>query len=280
VSAVVLLLVLAQAGPSDAVTRSKAAEARGFELVEQEQWCDAMHAFLDANASAPSLDLIFNAALAADYAGDRQKALKLYADLIGAYPGSERNAEVTARIAELTQKMGAEGIGTACSERAPDEYAGVSGAESSATPAASTTTDAPKSGEESGIDVMAFVPWTLLASGVVVFVVGGALAAGGAIPYLGHAQARSAIVEAEQQGADAAEAQAAQTMWRGAWETWGIASVVVGATTTVLGTLLGGAGGVLGVATMSMNEDAPSETASAPSSTVSDVGLRGLGDRT
>jgi hypothetical protein len=272
VSAWVLVLALASAGSEDAVSRSKAAEARGFALVEKEQWCDAAHAFIEANAAAPSLDLIFNAALAADYADDRQKALKLYADLIGAYPGSERNAEVTARIAELTQKMGTDGVGTACTEPAPDEGAPIAESKSPSTTTSSTTETETKAADETGgTDVMAFVPWTMLASGAVVFVVGGALAVGGVIPYFGHAQARSAILDAEQSGGDASEAQAAQTMWRGAWETWGLASVVVGATTTVVGTLLGGAGGALGVADLATDEEALSPSSDAAPKTVTGI---------
>mgnify|MGYP000902700745 CR=1 FL=1 len=262
-----IALVLAAAPADDAVTRSKAAEARGFELVEKEQWCDAMHAFLEANDAAPSLDLISNAALAADYAGDRQKALKLYADLIGAYPGSERNAEVTARIGELSQKMSAEGAGTACPERAPDESTGTKDTSTAVESSKTPENAGAEQSDEGGLDVMAFVPWTMLASGVAVFVVGGALAVVGVVPYMGHAQARSAILEAEAAGADATDAQEAQTMWRGAWETWGLASVVVGATAGVLGTLVGASGGALGVAGLTLDEDAPAPAATEPPKT-------------
>jgi hypothetical protein len=272
-----LILALVSTSAGDAVSRSKAAEERGFDLVANEKWCEATYAFLEANDAAPSLDLIFNAALAADYAGDRQKALKLYADLIGAYPGSERNAEVTARIGELTQKMGADGVGTACAEPAPDEATPIA-TDAAATSSTSTPTGEPAS--KDGADspgVMAFVPWTLLASGVVVLIVGGALAIGGIVPYLGHAQARNAILDAEQQGLDASEAQAAQTMWRGAWETWGLASVIVGATTTVVGTLLGFTGGALGVAAIALDEESPRD--SAGSTTTTGIHLRALDER-
>src|SRR5262245_58545414 len=61
-------------------------EAKAFAAVDAKQWCEAVALFLAADQNAPSLDLVVDAAQAAEQGGDRAKALSLYAGALARMP--------------------------------------------------------------------------------------------------------------------------------------------------------------------------------------------------
>jgi hypothetical protein len=269
-AAATLLLCSSAWGAEGAVERSRAAEERGFVDVENERWCAAFAAFMEANHFAPSVDLIFNAARAADLAGDRKHAVKLYAELLGAYPDSERQAEVNNRLAALTQEVQKLGPGTSCAEFAPadePEGGGVQTQDATALaddadPASSTSTSDASEKEpdvgnasssetaDDGADsslktspdasstlalVGMVVPWSMAGGGLLLSIAGVAASSAGIVPVLGHAQARQQILELEATMGDASDLQVQQQGFRNAWETWGEISVWSGLAVLALG---------------------------------------------
>jgi len=68
ISSAILWVALSTISQSNDTAAAKAAEERAFAAIEEERWCDAAHAFMDANDLSPTVDLIYNAAQAADYA--------------------------------------------------------------------------------------------------------------------------------------------------------------------------------------------------------------------
>lgn len=228
-----MLLVSVAAQPSDdAVGRAKAAEARAFEAIEGERWCDAMHHFLEANAAAPSVDLIYNAAQAADLAEDRKQALKLYVELVGAYPGSERQAEVNARIRELTGIVAEKGEGTECPALPPEEPL------RDTEPVPDPVPTEPASADVDTSAGPGVLPWAVVGGGALLMATGGVLAGVGTIPYFGFLDARDKILAAEKAGGDASALQRQQTDARASWQTWGELTAWSGALALVTGALV------------------------------------------
>ena len=76
-------------------------EEAGFAAAEAESWCEAASHFLKAYRAAPTIDYVYNAAMAADYAGDRRLALRLLVLLLGRHPDSERAQEVNKRTQHM-----------------------------------------------------------------------------------------------------------------------------------------------------------------------------------
>lgn len=282
----------AKAAPT-AVERSRAAEERGFASVDKEAWCEAYGAFLEANHFAPSVDLIFNAAQAADLAGDKKAALQLYADLLGAYPGSERQAQVNQRLVELTQALQKEGPGKACPTPAlPPPSAGAADAPLASPPsqaepatssapagdpaAAEPSPTGPAASDDGGVSgvgiALAAAPWTLAGVGAGVGALGGALLIAGLVPFFGHAQVRQQILDAEATRADASALQSQQAAYRGAWESWGepalfsgAALLGLGAATLVAGLAWGGVALAFGGAPDEEGAPGPDVAESKPS---------------
>lgn len=251
----VLLASLAAQADGDAVARAKAAEARAFEAIDGERWCDALHHFLEANAAAPSVDLIYNAAQAADLAEDRKQALKLYVELVGAYPGSERQAEVNARIRELTGVVAEEGEGSACPELAPEA--------SGSDPVVEPTPVPVEPASEASVDVGAVLPWAVVGGGAVVMAAGAALAGVGSIPYFNFLDAREQILAAEQAGGDASALQRQQSDARASWQSWGELTTWTGVIGVVTGALVATGGLVWALSGSTPDEDQPSEEAAS-----------------
>jgi hypothetical protein len=99
---------------------ARASEESAFKAAEAGQWCDATFHFLKAHESAPTVEYIYNAAMAADSAGDRRWAIHLFVSLIGNYPEDKRNQTISQRTQALTREIGRYGAGKACSNRAAD----------------------------------------------------------------------------------------------------------------------------------------------------------------
>jgi hypothetical protein len=119
--AVVVVLGLAWFSPkahaevqADAAARAKAVEASAFAAVEREHWCTAMDLFLEANGIVANADLVFNAAQAAEYAGDRARAVQLYTELLGHAPTAARKSASKKKIKTLTAMVEKDGAGPSC----------------------------------------------------------------------------------------------------------------------------------------------------------------------
>ena len=235
------------------VEQAKKAEAEAFRAVESESWCDALHLFVFAHQAAPSLDLIWNAAQAADLAKDRKEALKLYVELLGAYPNSERETHVRERIGVLTQEVAEVGRGVACPVPAVIET--LKKAPETGTPSASASTrevaSQPEAAEAegaatavTGASTSAYAPVATLSAGAATVLVGGALMALGAMPYVEFMSARDAILEAERNQTSAESFHASQANGRAGWEGWGAATVSVGSVMVATGVIAAVVGGV------------------------------------
>ena len=100
---------------SDA-NREKAANAekRAFKHIEGEKWCKATNAFLDAYDYHAAVVYIYNAAKAAEFAKDRKLALQLSLEMMGKFPGSDKQAEVNEMIQALSKEVTSLGPGTPC----------------------------------------------------------------------------------------------------------------------------------------------------------------------
>lgn len=240
------------------VEQAKKAEAEAFRAVESESWCDALHLFVFAHQAAPSLDLIWNAAQAADLAKDRKEALKLYVELLGAYPNSERETHVRERIGVLTQEVAEVGRGVACPMPAVIEKLKKTDETEATSPASTTNTKSGPQTDVSSVEtetgaslsvdadgsVKPYLPYATLAAGLGTALVGGALVALGTAPYLEFMSARDAILEAERNQTSAESFHASQTNGRENWEGWGAATVSVGGVMLATGVVAAIFGGV------------------------------------
>lgn len=239
--------------------RAKEAEAEAFRAVESEAWCDALHLFVFAHQSAPSLDLIWNAAQAADLAKDRKQALKLYVELLGAYPNSERESHVRDRIGALTQEVADVGRGVSCpvpaviarfKNKSADKQSGSGGKSAAASKKSKMPTGAgsskrptepAKEDERLASNVM---PYATLAAGTGAVLAGAALTFVGAMPYFEFLSARDAILEAERNRSNADALHTVQSSSRENWETWGGVSVAAGSVLLGIGLITAVAGGI------------------------------------
>lgn len=250
------LVTLAAQPAGDDVAKAKRAEASAFEAIEGERWCDAARHFREANAAAPSVDLTYNAAQAADLAEDRKQALQLYVELAGAYPGSDRQTQVNERIQELTALIAEEGEGTACPVVTTDaeEPAEVPGDDADVLAEPSVVEPPPEDG--AALDVL---PWAVVGSGGALVALGAGLTAIGALPYVGFLDARAQILELERTGGDATALQKQQADARAGWESWGELTVLAGVTAAVTGALVA-TGGLLWAITSGTPDEDPDGT--------------------
>ncbi len=258
ITVVILAAQLALPAQAD-VDAARAAEEKAFAAIDEQRWCDAAHRFLDANDIAPSVDLIYNAAQAADYAGDRKLALRLYADLVGAYPGSDRQEAVNQRMVELTGEVTKSGAGTACPERTTPEAPAATlpddAPDANPDTAAVTGEGAPADSDTSGGGGMSFLPWVGVGVSAVAVLAGGAMVAAGGGQALLHSYAKGQIENAQATGSDVPDgAHDLQSGARAAWQTWGEATFFAGIGTAVIATLLVGAAATWGVVDLVLAE--------------------------
>lgn len=247
----VALLTSAAAQPAPAdVSRAKAAESEAFVAIDEERWCEATQLFLEANGAAPSLDLVYNAAQAADLAEDRAQALKLYRDLESAYEKGERKVQVTERVRELTALIEKEGAGSACP--APAASA-ASNDPAEPVPALQPPPPATASNDGPPLPVL---PWSVVGAGGVLVAGGAALSVLGSLPFLGFLDARDKILAAEAIGADASALQQQQADARAGWESWGELTAWSGVVVVITGALVSSAGLVWALSSGTASEEA------------------------
>ena len=107
------------AGAKD-LNLAKQAEEKAFAAADQGLWCDATLHFLQAHQEAPNAQYIYNAAMAADSAGDRRWALHLFVLILGTYPDDERTQTISERTQIISQEIAKEGAGSPCATRVAD----------------------------------------------------------------------------------------------------------------------------------------------------------------
>ena len=95
-------------------------EEKAFKAAESKEWCEATFHFLKAHEAEPTVEYIYNAAMAADSAGDRRWAIHLFVSLIGNYPEDKRNQTINQRTQSLTREIGRFGPGEMCPNRVAD----------------------------------------------------------------------------------------------------------------------------------------------------------------
>lgn len=259
---------LALVAPGQAeVDAARAAEERAFAAIDEERWCDAAHRFMDANDIAPSVDLIYNAAQAADYAGDRKLALHLYTELIGAYPGSDRQAAVNQRMVEITSQVSKQGVGKSCPDRpAPPEPAPASvdkaGKVEDTAPDEAPTGDAsdvvaappPATAGNAGGGI-SFLPWIGVALAAAVVAGGAGLVGVGGSQYVAYFMAHNQINDAQANGTDVPDGvHDQQTNARAAWESWAEPTFLAGIATAAVATALVAAAVTWGVVDVALSE--------------------------
>jgi hypothetical protein len=194
-----------------------------------------MHLFVQADEAAPAPALLENAANAAEYAGDLERATALLTLLVD----REKNAfKKKVRRAAITKlKLRSKGkTGITCPtllelrpppepepEPAPVEVAVAAPPEPSMSPLVGP-----------------------IVGGVGVFsaVAGAGLMVVGALPFFDHGRAVAAIEAAEDARGDARGLQGEQQAAREAWESWGQLSMVSGGVLVGLGLTAAVAGGV------------------------------------
>ncbi len=224
--------------PSPAVSEAVALEEAAFAAVDEEQWCVAMHLFVKADQAAPALPLVENAAHAAEYAGDLERAAELLATLVE-------------RESNAAKKKARKGAAWKFKVRSK-------GKTSTTCPALEVLRPPPPPEPEpepqAEPDPQTPPPSPLLPPtlgpvvggvGVVTLIAGAAVMAVGVLPYVDHQNAVAAINEAEANKADARALQEQQAAARGAYESYGQLSVMSGGVLVGLGLTAAVAGGVL-----------------------------------
>jgi hypothetical protein len=90
---------------ADATGDAARAEAAAFADVDAHRWCDAVNGFMRAYTLAPAELLLFNAALAAEKAGDAAQARELFARVPAASKKGEAARRHLADLARAPQKV-------------------------------------------------------------------------------------------------------------------------------------------------------------------------------
>jgi hypothetical protein len=247
VVAVITLLSTAGLTDDDDVARAKEAEEKAFAAIDAQRYCDALHLFLDADALAPSPDLVANAALAANLAGDRVRALALYATVIKRYDDEPSREKVRRQMATITDKMAAEGPGAACPSPAattttepktkPDPVAPPIVDQTPAAPTPAPVAPSPAASSSPW-------PWAFVAGGAALAVAGGLGALLGASPWVDYNRAAERIDDAEAADELTAAEGFQQDLARAKsdWEGWGLPLMSVSGAGTLAGLGLVGVG--------------------------------------
>jgi hypothetical protein len=230
-----VLGVLVAAPPAAAQRESEAAsaEARAFFAIEEERWCDATAAFLEADSIAPSVDLVLNAAQAAKRANDRRQALTLFKDVKTRSPKSKSGKAAAKAITALEKEIGASGEGTPCiSLVAPPPP-----------PPPPPPEPTPEAAPEPVVEARPLPVAAIGTTGVgaALLLAGTAASIVGFQPFFAHADAAAQIRAAEVAG-DAAKSvvalQQAQNDARIAWSSWAQPTAIAGAVVAGVGVVV------------------------------------------
>ncbi len=233
----VVLGMLVAAAPAAAQRESEAAsaEARAFFAIEEQRWCDATAAFLEADSIAPSVDLVLNAAQAAKRANDRRQALTLFKDVKTRSPKSKSGKAAAKAITALEKEIGQSGEGTPCISLTPPLPP--------PPPPPPPPTEPPPSNEPAAEPVVEVRPLNVAAiattsAGAVLLVAGVGAAVVGLQPFFAHAGAAEQIRAAETASKPASSVvalQQTQNDARIAWSTWAQPTAIAGAVAAGVG---------------------------------------------
>jgi hypothetical protein len=226
--------VLVVAAPAAAQRESEAAsaEARAFFAIEEERWCDATAAFLEADSIAPSVDLVLNAAQAARRANDRRQALTLFKDVKTRSPKSKSGKTAAKAITALEKEVGASGEGTPCITLTPPP------------PPPPQPTPEPAQPEPEPEPVPGPLPIAVIGTtgvGAALLLAGAAAGVVGLQPFFAHADAAAQIRAAEAAGESAKSVvalQQTQNDARLAWSSWAQPTAIAGAVVAGVGVVV------------------------------------------
>ncbi|MDP2339583.1 MAG: hypothetical protein Q8O67_01385 [Deltaproteobacteria bacterium] len=226
-------------------------EEQAFAAIDKEQWCQAARLFERAHSQGPAVDLLMNAAQAAEYGGDFAGALRFVGDvkLLPAIDAAKKKT-ANARATELSKLVAKKGPGVPCPPLPPPVAPEPTPAP---TPEPTTTTTLPA---EEPADLR---PVGFAAAGIggAVVLIGASVSTVGLLPWFAHGAASSEILVAERSKADATALQEKQAEAREGWESYGQALTMAGGVVAGLGVvaIAGGLGlGLLGEAPAGASE--------------------------
>tara|TARA_B100000683_G_scaffold275563_1_gene326745 strand:+ start:3077 stop:3838 length:762 start_codon:yes stop_codon:yes gene_type:complete len=209
---------------------AKQAEEKAFAAADQGLWCDATLHFLKAHQEAPAAQYIYNAAMAADSAGDRRWALHLFVLILGTYPDDERTKTISERTQIISQEIAKEGPGNPCATRVADN-----------TPQTQkdafwleTTPMPPAPPAPSAPTPMVFgdtnIRWTVVATGGTLALGGATMTVFGAYPYIEGLELYQRVLDD-----NSSQNRQAYTLVRERWQSLGRPVAIAGAAAFTLG---------------------------------------------
>ena len=232
-----LLISLPLAAKSSDPQKARLFEEEAFKAADEKHWCEATFNFLKAHEAEPTVEYIYNAAMAADSAGDRRWAIHLFVSLIGKYPEDKRNQTINQRTQALTREIGRFGSGQTCPNRVAD---------GDSTTARSTywlkgqpqqpapSPKIPKRVTEGNNDN---IEWTMVATGGTLALGGGTMTLLGASPYF------EGLTLYEKVLADnSSQNRQNYTLTRERWQSLGKPVAIAGSIAFVVGSLATGFG--------------------------------------
>ena len=219
--------------------KARGAEEKAFKAADAKDWCQATYHFLKAHESAPTVEYIYNAAMAADSAGDRRWAIHLFVSLIGNYPEDKRSQTINERTQVLTREIGRYGPGETCSNRVSDSDASSSKSAYWLQAPKEKTIPAPRRAPIQKIlrTNDENIKWTMVATGGTLALGGGTMALLGAAPYF------EGLTLYEQVLADNnSQNRQNYTLTRERWQSLGKPVAIAGSVAFVVGSLATGFG--------------------------------------
>ena len=210
---------------------AKEAEEKAFSAAEKGLWCDATLHFLQAHQEAPTAQYIYNAAMAADSAGDRRWALHLFVLILGTYPDDERTQTISERTQILSQEIAEQGPGSPCATRVADTTPQNQKDAFWIEPIAPAPTEpappAPKAFADTNIR------WTVVATGGTLALGGGTMAVFGAYPYIEGLELYQKVLDD-----NSSQNRQAYTLVRERWQSLGRPVAIAGSAAFAVGSIV------------------------------------------
>ena len=232
-----LFMALPLAADGTDPQKARLFEEKAFKSADEKQWCQATFHFLKAHEAEPTVEYIYNAAMAADSAGDRRWAIHLFVSLIGNYPEDKRNQTINQRTQSLTREIGRFGPGEMCPNRVADSDSTTSKSAYwlKGPPLQPVPTQKPiKTIVQSNDDN---IKWTMVATGGTLALGGGTMAILGASPYF------EGLTLYERVLADnSSQNRQNYTLTRERWQNLGKPVAIAGSVAFVVGSLATGFG--------------------------------------
>ena len=211
---------------------AKQAEEKAFAAADRGLWCDATLHFLQAHQEAPTAQYIYNAAMAADSAGDRRWALHLFVLILGTYPDDERTKTISERTQILSQEIAQEGAGTPCATRVADSTPQNQKDAFWIEPIAPPPVEPPPSPTPKAFGDTN-IRWTVVATGGTLALGGATMAVFGAYPYVEGLELYQKVLDD-----NSSQNRQAYTLVRERWQSLGRPVAIAGAAALTVGSVV------------------------------------------